>query len=44
MVRALVAGLFALPAMRRGYLRRARLIDGLAGAVFVLFGVQLLLG
>lgn len=41
---ALVAGLFALPAMRRGYLRRARLIDGLAGAVFVLFGVQLLLG
>lgn len=39
---ALVAGLFALPAMRRGYLRLARWIDGLAGAVFVAFGLHLL--
>lgn len=38
---ALVAGVFALPAMRRGYLRLARWIDGCAGAVFVLFGLHL---
>ena len=41
---ALVATLFALPPMRRAYLRKARVIDGLAGGVFVLFGLQLLLG
>ncbi|MFC4528727.1 threonine export protein RhtC [Dyella halodurans] len=38
----LVAGVFALPAMRRGYLRLSRWIDGLAGAVFVLFGLHLI--
>lgn len=40
---ALVAAFFALPAMRRGYLRLARWIDGVAGAVFVLFGLHLIL-
>ena len=40
---ALVAAFFALPAMRRGYLRLARWIDGLAGAVFVAFGLHLIL-
>jgi threonine efflux protein len=39
---ALVAAFFALPAMRQGYLRLARWIDGLAGAVFVAFGLHLL--
>lgn len=39
---ALVAAFFALPAMRRGYLRLARWIDGLAGAVFVAFGLHLI--
>lgn len=38
----LVAGFFALPAMRRGYLRLARWIDGFAGAVFVAFGLHLI--
>jgi len=38
----LVAGVFALPAMRRGYLKLSRWIDGLAGAVFVLFGLHLI--
>jgi len=37
-----VAGVFALPAMRRGYLKLSRWIDGLAGAVFVLFGLHLI--
>ncbi len=37
----LVAGVFALPVMRRGYLRLSRWIDGLAGAIFVLFGLHL---
>ncbi|AND69760.1 hypothetical protein ATSB10_23060 [Dyella thiooxydans] len=41
---ALVAACFGLPAVRRGYLRMARAIDALAGAVFVLFGLRLLLG
>jgi threonine efflux protein len=40
----LVATLFALPPMRRAYLRKARTIDALAGGVFVLFGLQLMLG
>jgi threonine efflux protein len=39
---ALVAAIFALPAMRRGYLRLAHWIDGFAGAVFVLFGLHLI--
>ncbi|WP_343214339.1 threonine export protein RhtC [Dyella sp. ASV21] len=39
----LVAGVFALPAMRRGYLKLSRWIDGLAGAVFVAFGLHLIL-
>lgn len=39
---ALVASVFALPAMRRGYLRLRRSIDGCAGAVFVLFGLHLI--
>ena len=39
---ALVAGVFALPAMRRGYLRLRRWIDGCAGAVFMLFGLHLI--
>lgn len=38
----LVASLFALPPMRRGYLRLSRWIDGFAGAVFVLFGLHLI--
>jgi threonine efflux protein len=37
-----VAGCFALPVMRRGYLRISRWIDGFAGAVFVLFGLHLI--
>jgi threonine efflux protein len=40
---ALVAAFFALPAMRRGYLRLARWIDGFAGAVFLAFGLHLIL-
>jgi len=39
---ALVAMVFALPAMRRGYLRLGRWIDGCAGAVFMLFGLHLI--
>ncbi|MEI7035792.1 threonine export protein RhtC [Fulvimonas yonginensis] len=39
----LVAAFFALPAMRRGYLRLARWTDGFAGAVFVAFGLHLIL-
>lgn len=41
---SVVAALFALPAMRWGYQRVARWIDGGAGAVFILFGVYLALG
>lgn len=40
---SVVAACFALPAMRRGYLRLARWIDGCAGAVFVAFGLHLIL-
>jgi threonine efflux protein len=40
---ALVASVFGIPLMRRGYLRLARAIDGLAGAVFVGFGLHLML-
>ncbi|BFI97205.1 MAG: threonine export protein RhtC [Rhodanobacter sp.] len=39
---AIVAGVFAMPAMRRGYLRLRRWIDGCAGAVFMLFGLHLI--
>ena len=41
---ALVALCFGLPAVRGVYLRMARWIDAVAGAVFVLFGLRLLLG
>jgi threonine efflux protein len=40
---AVVALCFGLPAVRRGYLRLSRWIDGLAGAVFVAFGLHLIL-
>lgn len=39
-----VAGIFALPAMRRAYVRASRWIDGGAGAVFTLFGLHLVFG
>lgn len=39
---SVVAGCFALPVMRRGYLRISRWIDGCAGAVFVVFGLHLI--
>lgn len=40
----LVAACFAMPVMRRGYLRLGRLIDTVAGIVFAVFGLQLILG
>ena len=40
---ALVALVFGIPLMRRGYLRLARGIDALAGVVFIGFGLHLLL-
>lgn len=39
----LVASLFALPAMRRGYQRMAKWIDGVAGALFAGFGIHLII-
>lgn len=39
---SLVAVVFALPAMRRGYQRLAKWIDGLAGALFTGFGLHLI--
>jgi threonine efflux protein len=39
-----VAAIFALPAMRRGYVRASRWIDGGAGAIFTLFGLHLIFG
>lgn len=39
---AVVAAVFAMPAMRRGYLRLSRWIDGFAGAIFVAFGLHLI--
>lgn len=39
----LVASLFALPAMRRGYQRMAKWIDGFAGVLFAGFGIHLIL-
>jgi len=38
-----VASLFALPSMRRGYQRMAKWIDGVAGALFAGFGIHLIL-
>lgn len=39
----LVASVFALPKMRRGYQKLARWIDGVAGALFAGFGVHLII-
>lgn len=39
----IVASLFALPSMRRGYQRLAKWIDGVAGALFAGFGIHLIL-
>ncbi|CAI0934948.1 Threonine efflux protein [Serratia entomophila] len=39
---SLVAMVFALPAMRRGYQRLAKWIDGLAGVLFTGFGLHLI--
>ncbi|TQI78239.1 threonine efflux protein [Serratia fonticola] len=39
---SLVAVVFALPAMRRGYQRMAKWIDGLAGVLFTGFGLHLI--
>lgn len=38
-----VASLFALPKMRRGYQRLAKWIDGMAGALFAGFGIHLII-
>ncbi|CAK8739953.1 Threonine efflux protein [Sodalis praecaptivus] len=40
---SLVAVVFALPAMRRGYQRLARWIDGVAGVLSAGFGINLIL-
>lgn len=40
---SLVASLFALPAIRRGYQRIARWIDGIAGTLFASFGVHMII-
>ncbi|MFT8212138.1 MAG: threonine export protein RhtC [Symbiopectobacterium sp.] len=40
---SLVALVFALPAMRRGYQRLAKWIDGLAGVLFTGFGLHLII-
>lgn len=40
---SIVAYVFALPAMRHGYQRLSRWIDGLAGALFTGFGIHLIL-
>ncbi|SMG58119.1 threonine export protein RhtC [Cedecea sp. NFIX57] len=39
----IVASLFALPKMRRGYQRLAKWIDGMAGALFTGFGIHLII-
>jgi len=39
----LVACLFSLPKMRRGYQRMAKWIDGMAGALFTAFGIHLII-
>jgi threonine efflux protein len=38
-----VASLFALPTMRRGYQRMAKWIDGIAGTLFAGFGIHLII-
>ena len=38
-----VASLFALPAMRRGYQRMAKWIDGIAGTLLAGFGIHLII-
>ncbi|EPK7360229.1 threonine export protein RhtC [Kluyvera intermedia] len=38
-----VASLFALPTMRRGYQRAAKWIDGVAGTLFAGFGIHLII-
>ncbi|WP_330985186.1 MULTISPECIES: threonine export protein RhtC [Enterobacterales] len=38
-----VASLFALPSMRRGYQRMAKWIDGIAGTLFAGFGIHLII-
>ncbi|MDF7762034.1 threonine export protein RhtC [Kosakonia cowanii] len=40
---ALVASVFALPQIRRGYQRMAKWIDGVAGALFAGFGIHLII-
>ncbi|MDF7679486.1 threonine export protein RhtC [Enterobacteriaceae bacterium ESL0689] len=40
---SIVASLFALPPMRRGYRRMARWIDGIAGTLFTGFGIHLII-
>lgn len=40
---SLVACIFALPAMRRGYQRLAKWIDGVAGVLFAGFGIHLII-
>ena len=40
---ALVASVFALPRIRRGYQRMAKWIDGVAGALFAGFGIHLII-
>ncbi|MEA1062629.1 threonine export protein RhtC [Erwinia sp. HR93] len=40
---SLVASLFALPTMRRGYQRLAKWIDGVAGVLFAGFGIHLII-
>lgn len=40
---SIVASLFALPAMRSGYQRLAKWIDGFAGALFAGFGIHLII-
>ncbi|HHP8474479.1 TPA: threonine export protein RhtC [Klebsiella aerogenes] len=39
----IVASLFALPKMRRGYQRMAKWIDGIAGTLFAVFGIHLII-
>ncbi|MGY5959019.1 Threonine efflux protein [Kosakonia sp. BK9b] len=39
----IVASLFALPKIRRGYQRLAKWIDGVAGALFAGFGIHLII-
>ena len=38
-----VASLFSLPGMRRGYQRMAKWIDGIAGTLFAGFGIHLII-